>query len=399
MDAPLERSPRAATARHTLLPAWRATCATLPSGVPIVDLRSPREFEEDHLPGAVNVPLFDDDERAIVGTLYRQLGQQEAFERGIALTVAKVRDFVAAVGEVIGRSVPDVDLAARVRAIAGPSVESLERSFETVPVERLEPGVMLLHCWRGGMRSRSVATLLRELGWPVVLLDGGHKAYRGVVHEEVGALEFPRATVLRGLTGVGKTLVLRELEKLRPGLTVDLEELADHRSSILGMVGKEPRSQKAFETGLVVRHERGFPFGQVVYEGESRKVGSIVLPEKLWLSLSGARGVRLVAPTEVRVKVLMDDYLEHDANRVQLLQQLPFIEKRLGASWGGELCRMLNGGREAELVEVLLERYYDPLYAHTERKFPCDVELDSTDAAACAAEVARLVTGDAVQRQ
>jgi tRNA 2-selenouridine synthase len=386
--------PTSRSAGPLVLPAWRAGRATLPAGVPVVDLRSPAEYDEDHLPGAVNVPLFDDDERAIVGTLYRQVGQQEAFERGIDITVDKVRDLVAAVGGVLGRDLPEVDLAARVRAIAGRSVENLERSFDVAPHERLEPGTLLLHCWRGGMRSRSVAALLRELGWPVVLLDGGHKAYRAVVHAAVGTLEYPRATVLRGLTGVGKTLVLRALEALRPGLTVDLEGLADHRSSILGMVGKRPRSQKAFETGLVLRHERGYPFGHVVYEGESRKVGNIVLPERVWQSLGGARGIRLVAPLEVRVKVLLDDYLEHDANRAQLLVQLPFIEKRLGAAWDGELCRLLSSGREAELVETLLEHYYDPLYAHTERKLPCAIELDSSDPAACAAEIARCVAAD-----
>jgi len=377
-----------ATQRTDALPSYRPTGVTAPAGVVVVDLRSPSEFAADHIHGALNVPLFDDEERAVVGTLYRHRGPAEAFERGIELVVRKVGELVAVVGAAAGLDATPQDLEARVRAIAAEGPEALEHSFETRAVDALEPGTVLLHCWRGGMRSRSVAALLRGLGWPVVLLEGGYREYRRLVHAQVGELEFPTAFVLRGMTGVGKTLVLHELERQVPGSTVDLEGLADHRSSILGMVGRSPRTQKTFESGLCRRVDAGFPHGWVAFEGESRKVGDVVLPESVWSALVGGTSIRLVAPVERRIRVLCDDYLATDGSRAELLGQLPFIEGRLGERWRGELCALLNAGREEELVEILLERYYDQRYGHSERKHAIAHEVDSSDPAACAAEIA-----------
>ncbi|QDU82953.1 tRNA 2-selenouridine synthase [Planctomycetes bacterium Pla163] len=370
------------------LPSFSLTAPTPPAGVPIVDLRSPSEYALDHLPGAINVPLFDDDERAVVGTLYRQRGPDEAFERGIEIVVAKVRELVDAVGSAIGHAAVRDGLEERVRRIAAGGTEGLGGRLETSELDELPADAVLLHCWRGGMRSRSVAALLRELGWPVVLLEGGYREYRRLVHARVGELEFPAAFVLRGMTGVGKTLVLNALERRLPGSTVDLEGLADHRSSILGMVGREPRSQKTFETGLCLRVADGFPTGWVAFEGESRKVGDIVLPDAVWKALTGGTSITLTTSTERRVQVLCDDYLATPGSRAELLQQLPFIEGRLGERWKGELCRLLETGREHELVEILLERYYDQRYGHSEKRHPVAHTVDSTDPEACAAEIA-----------
>lgn len=380
-----------AARRTDALPSFRMTGPLPPTGVVVVDLRSPAEFEADHIHGAINVPLFDNEERAIVGTLYRRRGRVEAFERGIDLVVAKVRELVEGVGAAAERSVNGEDLEARVRSIASGGPDALESHLGTSEVASVAPGSVLLHCWRGGMRSRSVAALLRGLGWPVVLLEGGYREYRRLVHTRVGELTFPPAFVLRGMTGVGKTLVLHELERQVPGSTVDLEGLADHRSSILGMVGRSPRSQKMFESGLCRRVDAGFPEGWVAFEGESRKVGDIVLPESVWSPLVGGTSIRLVASTERRVQVLCDDYLATDGSREELLRQLPFIEGRLGKRWDGELCRLLTDGREHELVELLLERYYDERYGHSESKHAVAHEVDSTDPAACAAEIATWV--------
>lgn len=374
------------------LPSFCLTAPTPPVGVLIVDLRSPSEFAIDHLPGAINVPLFDDEERAVVGTLYRQRGAGEAFDRGIEIVAAKVRELVEAVGSVIGREAVRDGLEDRVRRIAAGGSEVLGARLETVEIDVLPADSVLLHCWRGGMRSRSVAALLRELGWPVVLLEGGYREYRRLVHARVTELEFPDAYVLRGMTGVGKTLVLNALERQRPATTIDLEGLADHRSSILGMVGREPRSQKTFESGLCLRVDEGFPAGWVVFEGESRKVGDIVLPDTVWKSLVGGTSITLTASTERRVQVLCDDYLATSGSREELMGQLPFIERRLGERWKGELCRLLDTGREHELVEILLERYYDQRYGHSEKKHPVAHTVDSTDPEACATEIDAWIT-------
>jgi tRNA 2-selenouridine synthase len=267
-------------------------------------------------------------------------------------------------------------------------IEALGEALETRPAE-LPTRPVVLHCWRGGLRSRSVVAFLRALGLErAVGLVGGYKAYRGLVLEQLAAWEAPPSFVLRGLTGVGKTLVLTELERLRPGWTVDLEGLAGHRSSILGMVGREPCSQKTFDTRLTARLRSGFP-GPVVFEGESRKIGDAILHERVWSALRGGVNFELTAPLERRVAVLKADYLVTDACRTELRGQLPFIEQRLGPrKWDGVLTGLLDQDRVDELVELLLEHYYDPLYKHSETDRAYAARIDTCDPERAAAEIA-----------
>jgi len=181
---------------------------------------------------------------------------------------------------------------------------------------------------------------------------------------------------------------LRELERLRPGWTLDLEACAGHRSSILGGVGLRPVSQKRFESRVAERIARGFP-GPCVLEGESRKVGDIVLPASLWRAIDGGTALELRAQPERRIRVLIEDYLAAPGNRAELAQALPFIEQRLGPRrWQGALVALLEGGREAELVEVLLERYYDPLYRHSEEGRSYAASFDASEPTRAAEEIA-----------
>jgi len=365
----------------------------------VIDLRSPSEFSEDHVPGAVNVPLFDDDDRRVIGTMYRWDSPDEAFHEASARTRERIEGFVSELARVLGRPIPKGELREEITARTSKGIADMEARLALTEAELESPVVM--HCWRGGLRSRSVVAFLRDLGWSdVVGLEGGYKGYRSAVRERLAASELPRAFCLRGLTGVGKTLVLRELERERPGWTVDLEGLAAHRSSILGGVGLAPVSQRRFESLLIERLQRGFP-GPVVYEGESRKVGDIILPERVWSSLQGACDLELGAPLARRVEVLVEDYLAHPGNRGELESRLPFIENRLGPrKWDGVLVSLLREGREEELVEILLEEYYDPLYRHSEkrhaeRKNGADREyarsFDTSDPRACAREIAEFI--------
>jgi len=362
-------------------------------GARIVDLRSPAEFALDHLPRAINVPLFDDAERALIGTLYARSSPEAAFDEGRRFTRGHIGALVDAIAAHAGWSPPRADLERRVLELTEGGIRRLEGQLVPGPVERLPARPLVLHCWRGGLRSRSVVAFLRELGLAdAVGLEGGYRAYRRHVVARLEAWVGPPTFVLRGLTGVGKTLVLRELERLRPGWTLDLEELAAHRSSILGMVGLEPRSQKRFESLLLGRLLRGFP-GPLVVEGESRKVGDVIVPRTVWRALEEGTSLELRAAPERRVHVLIEDYLARPRSRAELRRRLPFLEARLGRRWTGELVRMLDEGREEELVLVLLERYYDPLYRRSEKGRSVAGSFDASDPAAAAAALADWIEG------
>ena len=378
-----------ATQSSSTIPSVDTAAVLALPGARVVDLRSPSEYADDHLPGAVNHPLFGDAERKLIGTLYKQVSPEAAYERAATLVDEGVGELVGGIAETAGRERPEVDLAELARAITSDGFGAVTRGVEVCPATDVPEEPVVVHCWRAGLRSLSVAMLLRGLGWEeVLILEGGYKAYRRHVIDGLAAAELPEAFVLRGLTGVGKTLVLRELERLRPGWTLDLEGHAQHRSSILGMVGLEPVSQKAFEGDIALRLRQGFPSELVVYEGESRKVGDRIVPERVWGSLVGGRNLKLTTSVERRVEALREDYLAEDGATEELLGKLPFIEERLGpVKWKGVLTGMLEGGRVDELVEALLEHYYDPLYLHSEKEREHDATFDSTDPTACAEEL------------
>lgn len=357
----------------------------------VVDLRSPGEFAEDHLPFAHNVALFDDAERALVGLLYKQASPDSAFSRGLELVLDRVGELVGELADLAGWRLEGGDPRWRVRELAGGGLVRLQSELTTRPWEDDGSRPVVLHCLRGGLRSRSMVALLRRLGCTQAIgLEGGYKAYRRVVREELGAWVAPPTFVLRGLTGVGKTLVLREVERLRPGWTLDLEAAAGHRSSLLGMVGLEPASQKAFESRLAARVRAGFP-GPLVIEGESRRVGDAIVPRSVWEPLVGGANVLLVADVERRIDVLMEDYLGREGNRPQLRRQLAAVEAR--AAGRLPLVELLDAGRERELVALLLERYYDPRYGHGEKRAEYALEVDSGDPRRAAGEIVRWIEG------
>jgi len=373
----------------------------------VIDLRTPKEFAEDHLPGALNLPLFKNEERALVGTLYKRDSPERAFSAGRELVAERIEALFRDIAEAVGWDLPGVDLPARVLEMTSAGIAGLEGGLEEAPVAALpdsdEP-VAVFHCWRGGLRSRSVVALLVALGFERGLcLTGGYRSYRARVTEELEAWQAPPMAVVRGFTGTGKTLVLKAIERLRPGWTVDLEACAGHRSSILGMVGLAPVSQKRFESRLAERLRRvgrDRPGGHLVVEGESRKIGDRIQPKPLWDALQGGRNVKLVASVERRVDVLLEDYLATEGSRDELRQQLPFIEKRLGpVQWDGRLTGLLDRGEDRELVRQLLEHYYDPLYAHSERDQEYELEVQMRDPHEAAERIVAWLEGSEHARQ
>jgi tRNA 2-selenouridine synthase len=351
---------------------------------PVIDLRSSSEFADGHLPFAHNVPLFDDGERALVGLLYVKRSPEEAFRTGRAIVVEKAGALVERIGAIAGWSAPPAGAAELVQSWTARGIAPLERELTFARLSAVPEDAVVLHCWRGGLRSRSVAAMLRALGHTeVVMLEGGYRAWRHEVLEGLAAFQAPRAYVLRGLTGVGKTLVLREIERLRPRATIDLEEAAGHRSSLLGMVGLSPSSQKNFESRLFERTRRGV-LSWILYEGESRKVGDVIVPPTVWSSLDHGTSIELVAGVERRIDVLLDDYLADPASRPELRRQLALVEARMPRL---PLVELFDQGRERELVSLLLEHYYDPLYRHSERGRKYAHSVDASDPVLAAREI------------
>ena len=392
-------SPPASTAPRARVPMLTAPEVLRAPQACIIDLRTPSEFAQDHLPGAHNLPLLSDAERAVVGLLYKQDSPETAFAHGLERVLDTIGELVAGIARVAGLEIDGTRVREKVLELAHGGIESMQGQLDPVAFapQQGDAGPVILHCWRGGLRSMSVVALLGRLGVECVAgLEGGYRAYRKGVIGQLAGWQAPPAVVLRGLTGVGKTLVLRELENLRPGSTIDLEQAAGHRSSLLGMVGLEPVSQKAFDTRLACRlRESGLRSDALVLEGESRKVGNVIIPARIWEAMGGAVNILLTAGRERRIDVLLEDYLAREQDRPHLRQQLAQVERRIRPE--APLVQWFDGGEERKLVGVLLDTYYDPLYLHSEKGKSYALTLDATDPRLAAQTIDQWLSAGALQ--
>ncbi len=308
----------------------------LGEGWPGFDVRTPAEFEKGRIPGVRNLPLFSDEERAVVGTLYKQEGRQEAIKQGLEVVGPKMRGLVEVVEEVAGP----------------PGQEGQE---------------VLVHCWRGGMRSGSVGWLLELYGYEVVSLQGGYKAFRRWV---LGQLEDPPPlVVLGGATGVGKTEILEALRELGEPV-VDLEGLANHRGSAFGgLLLEEQPSQQHFENllGMALRETR--KAGRPVWvEDESRMIGRRQVPNPVRDAMRAAQVFVVEAPLEERLARLVEVYGE--APQEALVEAFRRIRKSLGGLRTQEAQKAVAAGDLRGAAQLALE-YYDKAYAYgTSRRAP-----------------------------
>jgi tRNA 2-selenouridine synthase len=374
------------------LPTFTAS-EVLQSSARIIDLRSPTEFQRDHMPGAINVPLLDDEQRALVGTLYARESPKMAFERGLEIAEARMEEMM---GTILGRSLGRGKWISKFKLIAGQLRNSIPQAVPRAQssVSELGEDLVILHCWRGGMRSQSVAMLLRALGEEqVAVMEGGYKAYRATVMQQFSTMQSAdlNFVVLRGEAGAGKTAILRRLEERRPNATLDLEGLAQHRSSVLGAVGLHPVSQPRFETLLLSRLGQLFPssvgcagsesgLASRFVEGESRKVGNAVVPSVVFAAIESAPQVRLMAPLEYRIELLGKEYLATPAHRQQTIEGLKGLRKKLGRTMVEKLASQVAGEEWRTAAATLLEEHYDPLYRRDERGRKWFAELDVTEA-------------------
>jgi tRNA 2-selenouridine synthase len=289
--------------------------------LPVFDVRSPAEYEHGHIPGAHNLPLFTNEERAEVGTSYVQKGSDIAIKKGLDMVGPKTREFI----EKVNSLAPD--------------------------------GEVLLHCWRGGMRSNSMAWLLNTSGIKAYTLEGGYKNYRNHVHEY-----FTRPfdlIVIGGMTGAGKTEVLEALER-KHWQVINLEKIANHKGSVFGGIGMpdQPTTEQ-FENDLYAHLQYLEPEDPIFVEDESLAIGHVFIPRPFFDQMIKARSYNLIVPLVRRIKLLVNTYATGD--KEMLITAIKCIEKRLGTESAGKAIEYVQHGEMAKAVEVVL-RYYDKAY-------------------------------------
>ncbi len=321
-------------------------------GKVFVDVRSPKEFEEFHIPGAVNLPLFENEEKELIGHIYRSRGVEEAFRVGEEIARGKL-------GEIYSR------------------LRELKEKF----------GSVVVYCWRGGMRSEAVCSAMARMGLDLYRLRGGYRAYRRFILSDMERiLKNTKFVVLTGRTGVGKTAVLRELKGMGVP-AIDLEGLAGDRGSVFGGVGIERKvSQKMFDA-LLYEELRACGGGYIFVEDESRRIGKIILPDPFWERKTEGIYVELEASTETRVENILREYTAVEGWERAVVEAAGKIARYLGPQRYAYLMDLLGGRKYRSAVRFLIEEYYDRKY----RRFGDPVvRLSSDDPVACARRLAEL---------
>lgn len=294
----------------------------------IIDVRSPSEFKLDHIPGARNYPVLDDEERVKVGTLYTQESPFLAKKIGAAIVSHNI-------------------------------ARHLESSFLDKP-KTWRP---LVYCWRGGKRSGAMAHILSEIGWQTARLEGGYKAYRKMVLDEIVLLpERFEFSVICGATGCGKSRLLQALSKIGAQV-LNLEEIACHRGSVLGKLpGVDQPSQKYFESRIWYLLS-GFDPGKPVYiESESKKIGDLRVPQSIMDAMWKSRCIRLEADIGIRSTILGEDYQHFFSQPDTLIERLDCLTVLQGREMTDTWKSMAAGGEWNVLVRSLLETHYDKAY-------------------------------------
>ena len=297
----------------------------------VIDARTPSEYALDHIPGAVSAPVLDDAQRAEVGTLYKQVSPFEAKKLGAALIAQNVARHIEQ------------------------QFRGKEKSWRP-----------LVYCWRGGKRSGAMAHILREVGWDASTLEGGYRAYRRWVVDELATLPSQlELIVVHGPTGSGKSRFLGALAKAGAQV-LDLEALAAHRGSVLGGLPNEPQpSQKWFESQVLAElqeFDRGKP---VFVEAESKKIGQIQVPEALMERMRASRCITLDTDTATRVTLLLEEYRHFLEHPNTLNAQLDCLVALHGRERINEWKALAAAGKWREFVERLLLQHYDPAYARS----------------------------------
>lgn len=303
----------------------------------IIDVRSPSEFEEDHVPGAISLPVLTDAERAEVGTIYTRVSPFKARKIGAALVAQNAA-----------------------KHLQGPLAD---KSGSWRP---------LVYCWRGGQRSGSFAAILAQIGWRVEVLEGGYQSYRRrVVDSLYESALGSKVVLLDGNTGSGKTDVLHRLAR-RGVQVLDLEGLAAHRGSVLGGFGAQP-SQKGFESALYQAIDALDPAFPVVVEAESSRIGALNVTPKLFEAMRAAPRIVISAPVHARAAFLSRTYGDGSVDRHAFVDRLDRLVDLRGAAQVTAWKSAVMAGQFEEVAASLIELHYDPRYAKVRERIGANV--------------------------
>lgn len=297
----------------------------------IIDVRTPAEFAEDHIPGAINCPVLSDEERVTVGTLYKQVSPFEARKVGAALVSLNIA-----------------------------------RHLQTRFHDRPKPWKPLIYCWRGGQRSGAMNIIFSQVGWPAHQLEGGYKAYRQDTLKKL--TEVPATLTLRivcGPTGSGKSRLLNALAR-KGHQILDLEALANHRGSVLGKMPESSQpSQRWFDSRLLQSLRQLDPTQPIYVEAESNRIGALTVPDALCRSMHASACVMLEVPATERTRFLLEDYAFYVQNPELLIAQLEVLKELHGNVQIATWAALARNGEFWTLVSDLLTRHYDPAYARS----------------------------------
>lgn len=326
-----------------------ATVADLTRFDEVIDVRSPGEFAEDHAPGAINLPVLDDDERARVGTLYKQVSPFAAKKTGAALIA-----------------------------------HNIARHLDTWFADKPRHYRPLVYCWRGGNRSGAMTHILQKIGFAAAQLEGGYKAYRRHVVAELASLPGTlRYRVVSGPTGSGKSRLLAVLEQAGAQV-LDLEGLAAHRGSLLGALPDAPQpAQKGFESAIWSALGRFDPARPVYVESESKRIGALTVPDALIAAMRSSPCIRIEVPLSARVQLLIEDYAHYLAAPDVLNARLAHLAELQGRETVAAWQALADTRAWPELVAALLAQHYDPAYRKSlSRNYapgPEDLTLNAPD--------------------